>query len=518
MYINTQEGYQLFLSLAQSNFFVDKSLILTEISNRIDRDGRYLCVTRPRRFGKSHIAYLIESYFSNEVDTKLIFDKLKISKTSHYTSFLNNYNVMRLDFSHFNREINSYEDYISYIDSYLKNYLIAIFPNKDFSKYESLIDMLYLSEEKFIFIFDEWEYLFNQNLFPENHNAFLEFLRNLLKGRAYVALCYMTGILPIKKYSNTSALNMFEEFTFLNDTIFSEYFGFTEEEVKSLCVKQSTLSYNEVASWYNGYSTKRGKKIFNPRSVKLALTNSDLQSYWTNTGSMIEIGKMLKFNTLEVRDDIIKMLNGEEIRILIMDDFRGGTKTLTSKKEIYSAMITLGFLSYSNCAVRIPNRELMMEFEKLIIDESFGELAQIIKNSQDMLDATLAQDCDRVASILHDIHNLEIPILTYNNENSLSCVLTLAYLSARDYYRIEREEKNGKGYVDFIFYPRFDNFVPIIIELKKDASPDIALGQIVEKEYAKKLVKEFKSEILIVGINYTSGTKEHTCKMEMITI
>jgi len=325
--------------------------------------------------------------------------------------------------------------------------------------------MLYDTKDKFIFIFDEWDYIFANNLFEENQNDFLEFLRNLLKDQNYVSLAYMTGVRPIKKYSSGSALNMFDEFTFLKDRTFDEYFGFTEE-------------------------------------------------------------------------DVIEMVSGEEIDITIDEDFRAGQGAPRNKEEIYSAMIVLGFLSYHDGYLRIPNKELMKEFEKSLGDKSFGYVLEIIENSKRMLKATVKGDTKTVESILHDIHNSEISILQYwksdslhsldkfrepnhrfgsSLENSLSWVLTLAYSSARDTYRVEREEKTGKGYADFTFHPRRKNDIPFIVELKKDELPEVAIKEIREKEYVEKIRREDESKkVLAVAICYDSKSKEHRCKIEEI--
>lgn len=346
-------------------------------------------------------------------------------------------------------------------------------------------------------------------------NTILEFLRNLLKDQPYVALCYMTGVLPIKKYSSGSALNMFDEFTFLKDRTFDEYFGFTEHEVVKLCDKSGKMDFKELENWYNGYLSARGVKIYNPRSVVKALQNTYCESYWTNTGAMDEVTEYLKYNTLEIRDDIIEMVLGEEIDIIIDEEFRAGQGTPRTKEEIYSAMIVLGFLSYHDGYLKIPNKELMKEFEKALKDKSFGYVSEIIENSKKMLKATVSGDTKSVEEILHYIHNSEIPILQYNDENSLSCVLTLAYLSARDTYRVEREEKTGKGYADFTFHPRRKNDIPFVVELKKDESPEVAIEQIRRKEYVEKFKKENRDKkVLAVAICYDSKKKEHNCKIE----
>ncbi|OOM06401.1 putative AAA-ATPase [Clostridium saccharobutylicum] len=270
-----------------------------------------------------------------------------------------------------------------------------------------------------------------------------------MKDRTYVALAYMTGVLPIKKHSSTSALNMFDEYTMLNDIIYGRYFGFTEEEVKELCEKQSKISFKEISDCYNGYINEDGDRIYNPRSVVKALQNGKCIIYWTNTGAMDEVKEYLKYNTMEVREDVIKMVSGYDVDIIINEEFRAGQEPPKTKTEIYSAMIILGFLSYYNGYLKIPNKELMREFEKALQDESFGYVSEIIKNSRSMLKATVSQETEKVAQILYDIHNSEIPILQYNDENSLSCIVTLAYLSARDTYRVEREEKNRKRFCRF---------------------------------------------------------------------
>ena len=327
----------------------------------------------------------------------------------------------------------------------------------------------------------------------------------------------MTCVLLIKKYSSGSALNMFDEYTFLKDRSFSEFFGFTEEEVKKLCEKNKKMIFEELESWYNGYFTADGIRIYNPRSVVKALQNNYCESYWTNTGAMDEVAEYLKYNILDIRDDVIEMVSGEEIDLIIDEEFRAGQGTPHTKEEIYSAMIVLGFLSYNDGYIKIPNKELMKEFEKALKDKSFGYVSEIIENSKKMPKSTIEGKTEVVEKILHDIHNSEIPILQYNDENSLYCVLTLAYLSARDTYRVEREEKSGKGYADFTFHPRRKNDLPFIVELKKDEIPEVAIEQIKEKEYAEKFRKENKDKkILAVAICYDSKTKEHKCKIEEI--
>ena len=515
VYLNTNRPLENFKELVREEYFVDKSDIISLLNKKLFSKSKYVCITRPRRFGKSSVADMIGAYYSKAVDSKDIFDKLNICKISSYEENINKYNVINISFNNLSDRGNTYYDYIERIKINLKNDIVEKFPDADVEKYLSLSDLLGSLNDKFIFVLDEWDYIFSNNIFEENQNDFLEFLRDLLKDQSYVALAYMTGVLPIKKYSTGSALNMFDEYTFLKDRTFDEYFGFTEKEVRKLCEQNGIMDFKDLERWYNGYYTTKGNKIYNPRSVVKALQNNYCESYWTNTGAMDEVAEFLKYNTLDVRDDVIEMVSGEEIDIFIDEEFRAGQNAPKTRKEIYSAMIVLGFISYHDGYIKIPNKELMKEFERALEDESFGYVSDIVNSSRKMLKATVNGDEETVISILHHIHNSEIPILQYNDENSLSCVMTLAYLSARDTYRVEREEKTGKGYADFTFHPRRKRDTAFIVELKKDETTENAIKQIKEKEYVQKFKKE-NSKVLAVAICYDSKSKEHSCKIEQI--
>lgn len=311
-----------------------------------------------------------------------------------------------------------------------------------------------------------------------------------------------------------SALNMFREYTMLKDPFFEEYFGFTENEVEALCDKQTALTMEDIRDWYNGYQTRSGERLYNPRSVVCALEDAACQSYWTRTGKMDEVLFFLKYNIGEVRDDVVKMVNDMPVIIEINEEYAAGQKNPKNKEEIFSAMIIYGLLSYYDGNIRIPNKELMLEFHKALKDDEFGYVAELVRNSNEILNATLDKKGDIVASYLHNIHNSELPILRYNDENSLSCVVTLAYLAARDMYRVEREEKSGKGFADFIFHPRRKKFPGIVLELKADDTPQAAIAQIRMKEYCEKLKGEHVEHILAVGLSYDTVKKEHQCVIE----
>lgn len=383
--LNVDRPFDNYKSLYSSKYFVDKSMIIESLNELIGTSDKYLCITKPRRFGKSSVADMLGAYYSKGVDSKEIFDSLDISDTNEYLKHLNAYNVIPLSFARINDNCKNCVEYVDRIAELLLEDLKEIFPELKIKEHYAIWDIFSELNEKFIFIFDEWDYIFNNNLFESDQNVFLEFLMKLLKDNSYVLLCYMTGILPIKRYSSGSALNMFDEFTMLNDMLYSDYFGFTEDEVMALCEKQSKINFVELREWYNGYLTEEGTKIYNPRSVVKALQSRRCQSYWTNTGAMNEVITYLKYNILEVRDDVIKMVAGETIDLFIHEEFRAGQGAPKTKEEIYSAMIILGFLAYHDGFLKIPNKEIMREFEKALKDQSFGYVSQIIDSSAKIL-------------------------------------------------------------------------------------------------------------------------------------
>ena len=335
-------------------------------------------------------------------------------------------------------------------------------------------------------------------------------------------MIYMTGILPIAKYSSGSELNMFWEYNMASETKYSEYFGFTDEEVDELFERyehnneNAQISRQDLRIWYDGYTTKSGERIYNPRSVVLALTNNNIGNYWTSSGPYDEIFYYIRKNINDVQNDLALMISGESVQVKIQE-YAAAAMRLETKSEIFSAMVVYGFLSYEDGKVRIPNKELMNKFDDMIQkEESLGYVYRLAKESERMLQATLAEDTQVMEEILEYAHNTETPILSYNNETELSAIINLVYLSARDKYRVEREDKADKGFVDYIFYPENKRDPGIILELKVDHSPREALKQIVDKDYKLKFqgkIGEIKTDhkILGVGISYDKKTKKHSC-------
>lgn len=511
-YLNTDTQMILFQDMLNSKIYVDKSLLISKISPMIRTNGKYICITRPRRFGKTVNANMLGAYYTKGYDSHPLFQKLEIAETKEYETYINRYNVIHIDFSIMPDFCSDYQVYLKSIIRKLREDLAEAYPELSGKEYSGISEMLQATKDSFIFILDEWDSVFYEKyVSAENKIHFMKFLKALLKDKSYVDLAYMTGVLPIAKYSSGSELNMFWEYNFMNERTFEDQFGLTGEEVKALCEKYGTVSYEEMEWWYDGYFMSDGRHLFNPRSVNRALTDGVCGNYWTETGPMNEVADCVEHNVKAVREDIVKMVAGLSVDA-DLDGYSAVEQEMNTRDEILSAMVVYGFLSYYEGHLKIPNHELMEKFQKVLARDSMGELKQIVDRSREMLEATLACDENRVAEILEKVHDREIPFLEYHDENALSCVITLCYLYARKDYRIEREAKSGKGYCDYLFIPKKKEKPAIILELKVNDTPARAISQIREKNYVQKV--ETYKEVLLVGICYDRKKKKHRCRIE----
>ena len=535
IYVNSITAYTLYKSETTKPYFIDKSMILKELFPLVDEGNNYLCITRPRRFGKTVMANLIASFFSKGRNAEDIFETLQIHQEKDYQKYMNKHTVIHIMFNDVPRKCNSYEQYIDRIEEVLINDLKKEYPDLSINEQQAIWDILLgihaeKQEDKFIFVLDEWDFIFHQKFVTEEDKlSYLQFLRSLLKDRPYISLVYMTGILPIAKYSSGSELNMFAEFTMTNEQRFSEYFGFTDDDVDELYnryiknnAEPGRVTRDDLTIWYDGYYTQAGIRLYNPRSIVLSLSNNNTGNYWTSSGPYDEIFYYIENNIDDVRDDLALMVSGIPVSAKIQE-YAVTSMNLQTKDEIFSAMVVYGFLTYENGKVMIPNKELMGKFSDMLKKESsLGYVYRLAKESDKMLKATLAGDIDTMEKILELAHDTEVPLLSYNNETELTAVVNLVYLAARDHYRVEREDKSGIGYVDFIFYPTDKDADCIILELKVDHTPDVAIQQIKDKKYALRFKGKMGEEpkytgrILAVGISYDKQQKKHSCKVEIL--
>lgn len=533
-YLNNSDAYILYRNEYSKPYFIDKSMMLKELFPLIDQGNNHICITRPRRFGKTVMANMICSFFSSGCASGDIFDKLQIAGSAGYEEHRNRHNVIYIDFSKCDDVCESYQEYISNIKELLQEDLHEAWPDISFRKNGTVSEDLKRINQKtgavFLFVLDEWDAVFHMSFISaEERKKYLLFLKDLLKDQPYVSLAYMTGILPITKYSSGSELNMFLEYSMVTQERFSEFFGFTEGEVDTLFIRYKEIcSYPAITReglrlWYDGYHTRGGDKIYNPRSVVAALSNNNLMGYWTSSGPYDEIYYYIEKNVSDVRDDLAIMMGGEAVSVRIQE-YAASSMDLQTKDEIFSAMVVYGFLSYEDGKVSIPNRELMNQFEDMVQKEtSLGYLNRLARESDRMLKATLAGDTETMAQILEYAHDTESPLLVYNHETELAAVVSLVYLSARDRYDIQREDKSGIGYVDFIFYPKLNkNDDGIILELKVNHTPEEAIRQIRDNKYILRFrgklgeKPQYTGRVLAVGIGYDKEKKIHRCKVECL--
>ena len=529
-FLNNKEPYDKFKTVMNGTYFVDKSEILEELIPALQQEQRFFCITRPRRFGKTVMANMIAAFFENTGEPSL-FEHLHIAEYAGYKEQAGKHDVIYIDFSEMPRECQNYQEYIDRVQNGLVRDIQEAYPELVIENNAAVWDILSLvfnqTGHKFIFVIDEWDAVFHSSFITEKDKKdYLLFLKLLLKGQSYVELAYMTGVLPIAKYSDGSELNMFLEYNMATRVRFSEYFGFSDEEVDMLYqrylekTKKPQITRESLREWYDGYHTAAGERLYNPRSVVCALTDNQLSNYWVSSGKYDSIFTYIQYNVDQIQNDLTLMFARERIPSGIQE-YAATAQELKTKEEIYSAMVVYGLLTYDNGMVFIPNKELMGSYASMMKKEqSLGYIYRLANVSSQMLQATLAGDTETMSKIIQYAHNTEVPILSYNNETELSAIINLVYLSARDQYRVEREDKAGKGYVDFIFYPvRYDQDC-IILELKMNYTPEEAIAQIKEKEYALRFKgktaaqDKYTGRILAVGISYNKETKEHSCKVE----
>lgn len=501
-----------------SKIYIDKSELIKYINNVICTEQQFICISRPRRFGKSMAANMLTAYYSRGCDSKKMFSGLKIAKADSFEKHLNKYNVIHINMVNFLSESKNMDEMLSEIQKEILFEItdefsdVRFYDDKKLAR--SLKDVFAKHGVPFIFIIDEWDCIFRiHKNDSDSQTKYLDFLRNLLKDQSYVALAYLTGILPIKKYGEHSALNMFDEYSMTNQMNLAEFTGFTKHEVKELCEKYG-MSFEETKRWYDGYDLK-GLSIYNPRSVVTAMTSHDFDNYWSKTENYNALKVYIEMNFDGLKDKVIKLIAGEKIEIN-PGKFQNDMTSLRSADDVFTLLVHLGYLTFDfyTKKVWIPNSEVQQEFINSIEDGGWETVMEAIKKSDDLLNAVIQGNEEMVADFVERAHQDNTSILQYNDENSMACVISLAFYSARKNYIIHRELPAGKGFADLVFIPRRSNNNPaMVVELKYDKSAETAIEQIKNKQYAECL-KEYSGELLLVGINYEKDNKKHTCKIE----
>ena len=373
---------------------------------------------------------------------------------------------------------------------------------------------------KFIVIIDEWDVIIRDEAAKEKvQEDYINFLRGMFKGvepTKYIQLAYITGILPIKKEKTQSALNNFDEFTMLSAGAFASYIGFTDDEVKALC-KNYNKDFEKVKRWYDGYILEE-YQVYNPKAVVSVLLKGSFKSYWSETASYDAIVPLINMNYDGLKTSIIEMLSGDTIKVNTTT-FRNDTVNFKSKDDVLTYLIHLGYIGYDEVkkSAFIPNEEIRQELKNAVESKRWNEFDSFQQESENLLDATIDMDSRKVAEQIEKIHSQYVSVIQYNNENSLSSVLTIAYLSSMQYYyKPIREMPSGRGFADFVYLPKpeyTDEYPALVVELKWNKNAKTAMQQIKDKKYTESL-SDYTGNILMVGINYDKSGKKHECIIE----
>ena len=503
-----------------SEIFIDKSLILKKICNLLNTDQSFICVSRPRRFGKTRISKMMTAYFSKGCDSLALFENLKIANEPCFKKNLNKFNVVSIDLGSFYSRAENKNETIKDLKNKLRKDFRKEFPDVEFDDNDSIAGIIaeiyYQTKEQFIIIIDEYDVLVRERVNEETLKEYLDLLNSLFKNNELspaIAFAYLTGILPVIRDKVQSKLNVFMESNMLNPFGFEEFFGFTKEETESLCERYG-MSFAECENWYDGYRIG-GIDIYNPNSVVMAMLSRRYANYWQVSGSYEAVSDYIKLDYKGIRTAITDMMAGGETPVN-PDEFLNSLTDFATKDDVFTYLIHLGYLNYDEDTglCHIPNKEIRQEWEKALKRaNNFSKIAEMLKDSEKLLRWTAEGKSEKVAAALDNAHLNVADPLDYNDESSLKTAIILAYYTARSKYTIVKELPSGKGFADIAFIPLDKNDPAIIVELKCNHDADTAIKQIKEKRYPAVL-ENYLDNLLLVGVNYDKTTKVHECVIE----
>ena len=508
-----------------TRIYVDKSLLIRELNSVVSTKEDFVCLSRPRRFGKSMAGNMISAYYSKGCDTREVFSQMKLGQEPGFDKYLNKFNVIKLDLNELYQKSKIEDlgmDLISFMqkavtDEFKEQYSDIEFESNSISS--CILQVYKQLGEKFVIIIDEYDVLIREQVTQKLFDSYLSLLNALFKGttiRPAIALAYITGIIPIVRDKVQSKLNEFAEYTMLDAAQFAPHVGFTAEETKALC-EQYGCDFAEFERWYDGYRLSDEVSLFNPKSVTSSISRKRMGSYWSATGSFEALKDYIMMDFKGIKQDVIDMISGQSVSVNVTK-FQNTLQSITNKDNAFTYLIHLGYLSYNyeeqTCC--IPNEEVRLEWVNAIDDEeNYAPIMELIKTSKKLLDATVEGNEEAVARALDAAHTEVTNPLTYNDEHCFQSAICLAYFYANTRYTLFKELPTGKGYADLVLIPYLPNIPAMVIELKHNKSAGSTLQQIKEKNYCQAL-NNYKGDLLFVGVNYDEKTKEHSCKIERL--
>ena len=546
IYLNP--GSDRYEEALRTEIYVDKTNMISFLNSVVNTKRKYVAVSRPRRFGKTTTADMISAYYDCSINARDLFEDKKIStnpklyeagregKKSPWDIYLNKFYVIHVNMVDLATETGSIPEMLFSLEKAVMRELREEWPNADRDMQGGLrllMQEIYNREKaRFVIVIDEWDCIFRE--FKEDTDGqrlYLDFLRDWLKDKSYIALAYITGILPIKKYGQHSALNMFGEYSMLQPQQLAEYVGFTDEEVRELCEKHGR-NYDDIKAWYDGYDLygiiPPGEKepeeyqIFNPYSVVQAVITGRICDYWNATETYEALSVHINRNFDGLKDMVMLLMEGKRIPVNTRK-YQNDMSSMANADDVLTLLIHLGYLAYDSERREsyIPNREILDEYRNTV--EGNGEwdqLYSVLARSQKLLEATWAGDEDEVARLVEDAH-MRAGNLTYNSEAALSYAVRLAYFNAEQYYTLIPEMQAGRGYADLAYIPspKYPDKPAILVELKWNKDAETAMTQILDRRYPDSLEK-YRGNIILVAIDYNKevtsgckGYKHHSCRI-----
>ncbi len=518
-------GGSAFKIALNAKIYVDKTMILSELNQLIDTPDRFVCMTRPRRFGKSYVGDLLCAYYSHNHETRDLFNNLKFSKDPSFEQYLNKFDVIRIDlgelYSNFPSERDNLMQFLASLIAveFRKEYPDITIEEKYGLAY--ILQTVYThTHRKFIIFIDEYDVLIREKAPEQQLKNYLDFLNGMFKGMATletIALAYITGILPVIREKTQSKLNVFREYNFLNPYPFTEFMGFTEQETRELC-ERFNMSFDECKVWYDGYHLKNNFSIFSPKSVTDAMMSHEFADYWSKTSTFEVVTDAMLCSNIDFKEIILNLLNGKSEKVDITR--YNNTMNFTSKDDVLTFCILLGYLNYNeeDETCNIPNSELRKQWQHVASEiESTKVVSSLLKDSSDLLKATAARDTEKVAAGLERAHNIVTSLKGYNDENSFQTAITYAYYYAQNTYTLIKELPTGAGFADVAFIPKYPNpkYPAFIVELKVNGSTNTAMQQVEDRKYGSNLF-HYTGNMILVAVNYDASStgKKHTCEIK----
>ena len=541
-YLNPgKAAYQMAVN---SEIFVDKTEMIQYINSVVNTQQRFVSVSRPRRFGKTIAADMLCAYYDRCADSRDLFEKRKLADESGWDKYLGKFDVIHLVMTRFFKTRITVSEALSNMQKLVIRDYKRAYPDADIMSENDLIqtidDVYSTIDRQVVIVIDEWDAIFRERPDDkEGQTEYLDYLRDLLKDNRHVALAYMTGILPIKKYGQHSALNMFTEYSMMAPRQLAPYTGFTEEEVKELSIKYD-MDFGDISNWYDGYLVsdrippekreeyREGKynghkfSIYSPLSVVESMTTGVIKDYWNKTETYEALAEYIRKDYDGLKEAVALLMDGGRLAI-DTSTYENDMTTFTGRDDVLSLLIHLGYLGFDDerSEVFIPNREILDEFKTSTKGKEWVSTFKSFETSQELLEATWNGDEEKVAELVEDAHN-QAGNKTYNDEAALSYGIQLAYYAARKYYTTILELDTGKGYADVVYLPapQYAEKPALLIELKYGHSADIAMDQIRRQKYLDRF-EHYKGNILVIGINYNRDLppdhpefKHHSCRIE----